>query len=166
MRILALDLGTSTGYAVGVKPVAYGTWNFKPGRFEGGGVRFLRFRLKLEEMRCQYGVTHVAFEEVRRHAGTDAAHIYGGLLATLTSYCEEHCIPYTGFPVGTIKKFWTGNGAAKKEAMIAEAVRRGFKPKDDNAADAVAILHLAQREWALAIAAEETRLLGAMDDED
>ena len=44
-------------------------------------------------------------EEVRRHAGTDAAHVYGGLMATLTAWAELRGVPYEGVPVGTIKRF-------------------------------------------------------------
>ena len=77
------------------------------------------------------------------HAGTDAAHIYGGLMATLTSWAEVRGIPYEGVPVGTIKRHATGKGNAPKEAMIAAARARGFSPADDNEADAIAILHWA-----------------------
>ena len=47
---------------------------------------------------------------------------------------------YQGVPVGTIKKFLTGQGNANKPAMIAAAQTRGFSPADDNEADAIAIL--------------------------
>ena len=44
-RILALDLGTTTGWALrfGDGGTTSGTMTFKPGRFEGGGMRYLRF---------------------------------------------------------------------------------------------------------------------------
>ena len=80
------------------------------------------------------------FEEVRRHAGTDAAHVYGGLMATLTAWAELRGVPYQGVPVGTIKRHATGKGNAPKEAMIAAAHGRGFSPADDNEADAIALL--------------------------
>ena len=80
------------------------------------------------------------FEGVRRHVGTDAAHIYGGLLATLTSWCEQHGIAYQGAPVGTIERFISGKGNADKAAVIAAVRARGFQPADDNEADAIAIL--------------------------
>jgi Holliday junction resolvasome RuvABC endonuclease subunit len=77
---------------------------------------------------------------VRRHIGTDAAHLYGGFLATLTSWCEQRGIPYEGVPVGSIKRHITGRGNADKTAVM-EAIRaRGFRPADDNEADAIAIL--------------------------
>ena len=65
-------------------------------------------------------------------------------MATLTSWCEHHKIPYQGVPVGTIKKHATGKGNASKEDMIAAMVGMGYQVTDDNVADALALLH-----WAL-----------------
>ena len=141
--ILALDLGTTTGWAVrlGEDGITSGTMTFKPTRFEGGGMRFLRFRGWLAELATlSGGVARVVFEEVRAHAGTDAAHIYGGFLGMLTAWCEEHEVPYEGVPVGTIKRFATGKGNANKAKMVAAIQSRGFAPADDNEADAIALL--------------------------
>lgn len=141
---LALDLGTNTGWATTRNGVTVsGTASFKVGRYEGGGMRYLRFQRWLDEM-ATHGLDSIWFEEVRRHAGTDAAHVYGGLLATLTAWCEHRAIPYSGVPVGSIKKHATGKGNAPKEAMIAAAIARGFTPGDDNEADALALLHMVE----------------------
>jgi Holliday junction resolvasome RuvABC endonuclease subunit len=77
---------------------------------------------------------------VRFHAGIDAAHIHGGFLATLTSWCDRRSIPYQGVPVGTIKRDLTGKGNADEAAVIAAVRARSFNPADDNEADALAIL--------------------------
>lgn len=141
--ILALDLGTRTGWAVRPArgPVQSGTQTFRPNRFEGGGMRYLRFTDWLVEVAMMTGGLHrVVFEEVRRHAGTDAAHAYGGFLATLTAWCEEHDVPYQGVPVGTIKRFIASKGNADKAAVLAAVRARGYSPADDNEADAIAIL--------------------------
>jgi len=151
--ILALDLGTYTGWAVATCDgvISSDTQPFKPQRFEGGGMRFLRFRRWLNEMlSLTPHINVVYFEEVRRHAGVDAAHAYGGFLATLTAWCEHHNIPYQGVPVGTIKKHATGKGNASKEDMVAAARKRGHDPIDDNEADALALLH-----WAINAGVEE-----------
>ena len=44
--ILALDLGTTTGYAIAARDcaIASGAVSFKPSRYDGGGIRYLRFR--------------------------------------------------------------------------------------------------------------------------
>jgi len=142
MNILALDLGTQTGWALASSGcTTSGTLNFKPQRFEGGGMRFLRFRRWLNELQASAGEIHwVVFEEVRRHAGVDAAHAYGGFIGQLTAWCEAQRIPYQGVPVGTIKKHATGKGNAGKAEMIAAAQARGHEPQDDNEADALALL--------------------------
>jgi Holliday junction resolvasome RuvABC endonuclease subunit len=141
--ILALDLGTTTGWAIrdfdGL--ITSGTVSFKPSRYDGGGMRYLRFTNWLTEIdRLSGPIEAIYFEEVRRHVGTDAAHVFGGLLAVLTSWGELRGIPYQGVPVGTIKKHATGKGNAPKQAMIDAARVRGFTPADDNEADAIAIL--------------------------
>lgn len=141
--LIALDLGTSTGWAVrnSRARIISGTTEFKPSRFEGGGMRYLRFSQWLDDiLKIVPDVDAVYFEEVRRHVGTDAAHAYGGFLATLTAWCEEHGLPYQGVPVGTIKQFITGKGNADKATIMAAVRSRGFAVKDDNEADAVAIL--------------------------
>jgi Holliday junction resolvasome RuvABC endonuclease subunit len=140
---LALDLGTQTGWALHNKDqsIISGSESFKPQRFEGGGMRYLRFKKWLSEIKdsCD-SIDAVYFEEVRRHAGVDAAHAYGGFLATLTSWCEHHQIPYQGVPVGTIKKHATGKGNASKELMIETMRSAGYTIFDDNEADAIALL--------------------------
>ena len=141
--ILALDLGTTTGWALRGSDgnVTSGSESFRPQRFEGGGMRFLRFKRWLTELKAVAdGIDALHFEEVRRHVSTDAAHAYGGFLATLTAWCEHHQIPYQGVPVGTIKKHATGKGNAGKEDVIAAARARGHAPVDDNEADALALL--------------------------
>ena len=164
--ILALDLGTTTGWALRSAngPVAHGFVSFKSQRFEGGGMRYLRFGRWLADMLALSGqqggsqtgsqtnltgIGSIYFEEVRRHLGVDAAHVYGGLLATLTAWCEHHQIPYQGVPVGTIKRHATGKGNAGKAEVIAAMKALGHPVTDDNEADALALLH-----WALAQGAD------------
>lgn len=136
--LLALDLGTKCGWAchtdTGLKS---GTQSFATDRFSGGGMRYLKFERWLNELPTP---SQIVYEEVRCHAATDAAHVYGGLMAILTKWCESRGIPYCAVPVGTIKKHWTGKGNADKKMMIDEAVKRGFNPTDDNEADAIALL--------------------------
>ena len=145
--VLALDLGTTTGWALQpmTGQIAHGWMSLKGGRYEGGGMRYLRFSRWLHELYTSTGdISAVYFEEVRRHASTDSAHVYGGLMATLTAWCESRNIPYQGVPVGTIKKHATGRGNADKAAMVAAMQLLGHPVTDDNEADALALLH-----WAL-----------------
>lgn len=145
MTILALDLGTTTGWALmhADGQITSGSQSFKPQRFEGGGMRFLKFKRWLTDVKqCASDIDLVVFEEVRRHAGVDAAHAYGGFMGQLTAWCEHHQIPYEGVPVGTIKKHATGKGNAGKDDMIASVQVRGHNPTDDNEADAIALVYL------------------------
>jgi len=140
---LALDLGTTTGWALRTADgqTISGSESFKPGRFEGGGMRYLRFKRWLTELKATAEpLGAIYFEEVRRHIGVDAAHAYGGFLATLTAWCEHHSIPYSGVPVGTIKRHATGKGNADKAAVIEAMRARGHSPANDNEADALALL--------------------------
>jgi Holliday junction resolvasome RuvABC endonuclease subunit len=133
--------------------IASGVEEFRPGRFEGGGMMWLRFRAWLQEVNEKArGVGVVVFEEVRRHLGTTAGHVYGGYLAHLTARAEANHVPYQGVPVGTIKRHVTGRGNADKQAVIAAVKALGFDPADDNEADALALLH-----WALSQAIGEER---------
>jgi hypothetical protein len=67
--VLALDLGTTTGWALrlGDRSILSGIQTFRPGRFEGGGMRYLRFTNWLVEIAMRtHGIRRIVFEEVRR----------------------------------------------------------------------------------------------------
>lgn len=146
---IALDLGTKCGWAVGAERdgklavLGSGTWNLKPGHHQSAGHRLLKLQSNMKVLAEKYTIAAVVIEEVHRHKGTIAAHVYGGLLNGLQAWCAERDILVTSFGVGQIKSAWTGKGNAKKETMILHAEVRGFKVVDDNHADALAILHLA-----------------------
>lgn len=156
LGILCIDLGTKTGWAQRARngQVLSGHEDFTPGRFEGGGMRFLRFKGWL--LRATQDVDLLFYEEVRSHRGVDASHVYGGLMATLQSYCEARGavepLPYQGVPVGTIKKSATGKGNASKARMLSAAnsafsARLGRPVLSHDEADALALLG-----WAIPIA--------------
>lgn len=140
--ILALDLGTRTGYALRRRDgtVSYGTERFMQRRSWPTGQRWVNFRAWLNTALDSHQVHAIAYEDVRRHLGTDAAHAYGAFLALVEMAAATRNIELMPVSVGTIKHHWTGSGRAKKNDMIAEAKRRGFRPDSDNAADALAVL--------------------------
>jgi Holliday junction resolvasome RuvABC endonuclease subunit len=145
--ILALDLSQRTGWAVpnAEGAITSGTVEFKPGRFEGGRMVYLRFRRWLQEVdEAAGGIGAVYFEEVAAHRGVAAAHAYGGFLAHLTAWAEATKTPYRGVPVGTSKRHAIGRGNADKQAVIAAVRALGFEPADDNEADALALF-----DWVL-----------------
>lgn len=143
-NILCLDLGTQMGYAIkSQSQIISGTQSFKNNRFMGGGIIFFNFHKWLESINSTGSISQVWYEEVVRHSiynQTAVAHTYGGFLGTLQVFCEYNNIPYQGVPVGTIKKHITGKGNANKQMVIDAIKLKGFDPKDDNEADALAIL--------------------------
>ena len=143
-NILALDLGTKTWMAVYEPPgIVTDTVSFQPRKGELEGSRFHKFYHYLSVRKCLFNFEKVYYEEVRRHAGVQAAHMYGGFRAVLLMWCVENNIPCIGVGVTTIKKFGTGKGNATKEMMIKSAEELGYRPVDDNAADALHLLRYA-----------------------
>lgn len=148
MNILTIDLGTTSGWAFGTRDgsVTGGSENFSPRRNEAPAQRWLRFRAFLNDLKAGRDIHAVYYERVLHHSAVQAAHIYGAFEALLQVWCEVNRIRYVSVSPMTIKKHWTGKGNADKAAMIAEAVKRGFKPVDDNHADALALLSYAREQ--------------------
>lgn len=127
--IIGIDPGSACGWAVldhDGSRMASGVWNLSPGRHEGGGMRFVRLDRYLRELLKASPEPLVGYEEVRRHLGTDAAQIYGGIVATITRVCEEFGVPYRGVPVATVKRTATGKGNAHKDDMVATAMAHWY----------------------------------------
>lgn len=150
MSVLGIDPGTNCGWALRHGPDSYdsGVWDLRSKRHEGGGMRYLRMRAALQNILNAFTPDAVFYEEVRRHMGVDAAHVYGGIVAVISEECEARGIPYKGVPVSTAKKLATGKGNAKKDAMVAAARERwpGFDPASDDEADARFIAEAGWRE--------------------
>lgn len=145
MNTLALDLGTKSGWCLrlGDGSLLSGFKDFKNGKFDGAGMRYVKFSMWLSELLMKVAdekIDYVCFEAVRRHLGVDAAHAYGGFMAHLTAWCERHEIPYEGVPVQAIKIAITGKGNSSKDTVIAEVVRSVKLVSDDNEADAIALM--------------------------
>jgi Holliday junction resolvasome RuvABC endonuclease subunit len=142
--ILALAPGLQTGWAFTPGPgiILSGSWDLSPGRGDEA-LRYQVLRNTLDVFWFQHGGDNfeVLYEQVHRHAGTQAAHIYGGIRSVVLVWCMEHGIKAQPVGVGQIKKFWTGKGNATKEDMVTEARARGFDLLDDNEATALALLH-------------------------
>lgn len=143
VNVLALDLATKCGWAYRTRDGKQrsGVERFAPGKGGHNGQRWLAMRQWLTEAAREMGGVHVVyFEDVKRHVSNLSARAYCGYLAILEAWCATNNVPMVGVGVGTIKKHWTGKGNADKDAMVAEAKRRGIRVIDDNHADALAIL--------------------------
>ena len=140
--VLAIDPVTSCGWAVldwAGNRVSSGVWDLAPRRHEGGGMRYLRLRRYLSQVRATFQLDAIGYEEVARHRGVAAAHVYGGIVAGVQEWAEHNRIGYRGFTVGTVKRTATGRGNASKSDMIAAAVERFGIPGEstDDEADAL-----------------------------
>lgn len=146
--ILAIDPATKCGFAHSAG--AFGTWDLAIKTDESGGMRLLRLIGKLEEIRRGPGIDLIAFEAVRHAAGSrhNPRTLAAELQGILKLFCEQNEINYRGFSPSEIKRHATGRGNADKNAIIDAAGARfpDFQPgrHDDNAADALWILDLAQ----------------------
>jgi Holliday junction resolvasome RuvABC endonuclease subunit len=149
MKILAIDPATNCGFAhsCGI----CGTWDLSIRRDESAGMRLIRLRSKLNEIRDGAGIETVIFEAARHAAPKmqGALVIQAMLQGVIVLWCEENKIEYKGLSPSEIKKHATGKGNANKEAMIA-AAKAKWPAKvigDDNTADALWILDMAQKTW-------------------
>lgn len=149
--IVALDLGTQCGWATRDENgrIRHESVSFHARKTDTAGQRWLRFSAHLSSLKRALGAINVIYyEQVMAHGTRDqpnvvAAHVYGGFLACLEVFCDLNRIRLEPVSVTSVKKTWTGKGNCNKAAMVAEARRRGFRAVDDNAADALAILHYA-----------------------
>lgn len=148
MNILALDLGTKAGWALGTRDgsVRGGSASFATKATEGPGQRWLKFRQFLSDTGKGADIHVVYYERVLHHTAVQAAHVYGAFEAMLQIWCEVNRVRMVQVSPGTIKKHWTGKGNATKDIMIAAAIARGHSPVDDNHADALALLSYARAE--------------------
>ncbi len=146
--VLALDLGTRTGWALlrADGRVESGQAKFEVKDGEGQGSRYVKFRRWLVEMKAAHpDLVRIVHEKVMGHGAFQviSAHVYGGMLATLQAFGEHHQLAYRGIGVSTIKKQFAGHGKASKTDVIRQCEAMGFKPCSDNEADAIALLHVA-----------------------
>ena len=149
LNILAIDIGTTTGWALGLRDGALhsGSQSFAPKRFEGPGQRWLKFNAWLGERARLAGDIHaIYYELVLRHTAVQAAHVYGGFEAHLQAWADRNQIRLVGVPVPVIKKSATGKGNADKTAMVQAMASRGYRVVDDNHADALALLEYARKQ--------------------
>lgn len=152
MIILGIDPGNHCGWALRLADgrMLAGVWYLNTRREEGPGMRQLRLRARLRDLLQQEAVDLVAWEEVRRHAGTQAAHVYGALTGLLAEECEARGLRYTTVPVATVKRLATGKGNADKSAMVTAAARKWSLREDllaEDEADARWIAEAAAAEY-------------------
>lgn len=144
-HLLSLDIATNTGFCTST---ASGVWNLTPKKDESKGMRLIRFRAKLKEVCSLEWINVIVFEQVATY-GKFPNHTASEMIGVLKLFCEESGIEYRSYAPTVIKKFGTGKGNAKKEAMI-EAAKQ-YKPdvESDDEADAIILYHLALKDLEL-----------------
>ena len=148
MKILALDPATKTGWAYLNCSMAWGTWDLSTKRDESGGMKFIRLKSKLEEIRA-LGIDLVVFEAARNCAPKmQGALVHQARLqGVIELWCTEHTIEYRGYSPSEIKSRATGKGNASKDDVLKSARLEFGEVGDDNAADALWLLDLARGEY-------------------
>lgn len=148
MRILALDLGTNTGFAHNFNgDLEAGTWELATDKeIAAWGKNRLRRRCDPRMQRLSNILVElpkpdiVVFEDVEFSTYTGQTQLWASYRATvwlaLGNKCYLECVP-----VKTLKKFATNNGSADKAQMAAALYRQQPELKtaglDDNAVDAI-----------------------------
>jgi hypothetical protein len=147
MNVLALDLGTMTGWAYwNGNRAESGTVDFSIQRGESVGMRFLKFNQWLAaHFAPPLAQTELIAYEAAHHRGGAATQILAGFETRVHEFCALHGLHHVSVHTSTLKKWSTGKGNASKEQMQIECASRwGCGLLDDNEADARMVL-----AWAL-----------------
>ena len=157
-RVLALDLGTNTGWATNAPIYAktdkiLGAAHSGSFVFDGeiSGWRYLAFKQWLDYTLLEYKIDHIVYEETFSK-GAYAARILHGFLAMLQfTYAERYLdedkrLTMAKVYATRLKKFATGNGHARKDLMISKYREKfGYLPADDDEADALWLLEYSKQ---------------------
>ena len=146
MKILALDPALVCGYAH--SDGASGTWNLADGGTGHNGLRLVRFRVHLRRALALWPTELIAYEDAgfgSPNPNIQAMHNeLRGIIKLVAA--EAGGVTTVGYVPTSIKKFATGDGRAKKPAMIAAYARHYPQQQiiDDNHADALWLLRFAE----------------------
>lgn len=148
MKALALDPAARCGWAWGDgKTIQSGVWGLSERSDQHPGQRLFRLRELLRQAHDEVGFDVLAAEDASfgsRNPKTQASHNeLRGIISLVAAECQ---VPLLLFHPTTIKKFATGDGRADKSQMVrACKTHFGIEATDDNEADAIFVLLLAQQ---------------------
>lgn len=128
MIILALDTATHCGWASwNGRKMTSGLQEFKLGRGESPGMRFLRFRKWIREMIDLVKPDLICYERSAHFKGMAAAECHHGFQAELHTECARVGLNVMPVQNSALKKHATGKGNAGKDMMIEAARERWVK---------------------------------------
>ena len=160
MNILALDLGTTTGFAMsiarkdGSKFESSGVFKLATakelkaesasGRNRTRDIRVVRLATHLEKLTGGIKFDLVIFEDVKFSVSTAQTQLWSSFRTAVWLMADAEIVTAD---TARLKKFATNHGGANKE-MMATAFKRWFPGResvDDNERDAVFLLELAKK---------------------
>ena len=163
-RVLALDLGTNTGWATNV----FGVVDVKPKDdkliaqndsiasgvkvFDGeiSGWRYFAFKQWLDVELERFRIEHIVYEETFSKSAYSSRILHGFLAIVQFTFAERYLdedkrLTMEKVHANRLKKFATHNGHARKDLMISKYREKfGYLPADDNEADALWMLEYAK----------------------
>lgn len=157
MIILAIDPGTSCGFAIGHTGdvITSGVWQLAPARGESPGMRYIKLRSRLNEMRIAFpDLGLVVYEQpqmfLAKYRGGTATEIAYALVGIIQAWCAEVKMEHANVHAATLKKFATGKGNANKDEMRRVGLKRWPNPitLSGDEIDALWILEWARKEFA------------------
>jgi crossover junction endodeoxyribonuclease RuvC len=155
VNVLALDLGTRTGWALSMHGrIESGVQVFDVKRGESPGMRYVRFNRWVESeitIGALPRVSLVVYEQTHNRGGA-ATEVAAGFATRVQEFCARHGIEHAAVHSATLKKFTTGSGRGDKDNMREAAMLKGWLAPgeraawDDNEIDAICLLHYALSE--------------------
>lgn len=166
MNVLALDLGTHTGWALAEDGrLESGVQVFDVKRGESPGMRYVRFNRWLQETVGPFArkvqpdphvitaprIGLVVYEQTH-HRGGAATEVAAGFATRVQEWAASYGVEHATVHSATLKKWTTGSGRGDKDAMKKHATQRGWMGQrypattDDNEVDAICLLHYALAE--------------------
>lgn len=141
---LALDLGSTFGWAVGNNGIIQATGEVSlSAKDSHPGHRWIKWQEWLYQHR---NVNEILFEDVSGFKGFEAAKIYGAQLGVLQIFSLVHGIRMCSLSPQQVKKDFTSKGNANKFQMCDVALNLGWKngargtDKQHNECDAIALI--------------------------
>lgn len=153
--LLALDLAKRTGWAIAAHPDAaplHGSKRFSEGAEPLGRV-LLRYWQWLNDMRAVHRPAAVVYEapiQAAGHTHESTIEVLRGLVSATALWSEMAQLPCQPGHLSSIRASFCAQGwkGEPKKAVIDACLMRGWKPVDDNAADALALLAYKAAQYA------------------